>query len=815
MIKEYQNDKNKLSNYLPWIAMIDEGIILNRNGTLQKTFKFRGHDLDSATVYELKNSNGRLNNILTRLEGNWTMHIEARREITDEYKTIDSHNFALNLIDNERREKFESGRYFENSYYITLTYLTPIDGQQRIKKIFVEEEITKESLDKILLTFKKEYRDIKELFKELFLEVEDLSNEETYTYLHSCISTKKHNIKVPEIPMYIANYLCDNDLVGGLKPILGNKHMRCISLQGFPQYTVPSMFDELNRLGIEYRWITRFMFLDKLEALSKLEKTWKATFSGRISMLKRIMQEITGDRTVNKVDEDALAKADEINAQLNLTRADIVTQGFYSCVIILFGDTEEKVDDKVLKIEKIINGLGFTTINESVNCVETFLGAIPGNIFNNVRKPILNTISLCHLLPTSSVWSGDKWNKHLNVPPLTYTQTKGSTAFRFNLHVGDIAHTCIIGPTGAGKSTALGLLNAQYKKYPDSQIFIFDKGGSARILTYAVGGSFFDLGVDNLTFQPLRNIGILKENIPDNLSEEELKKIMEKEKTRANMELEWANEWILEIFAGERVELDQTQKTKIWEALELLASSEEKFRTISNLKTSLNDRILKETLEKYTINGALGRYFDSNEENLKFSDWQVFEMEKIMNVKSAVTPLLSYLFHKVEGQLTGKPSLIVLDECWLFFDNEQFAEKIREWLKVLRKKNTGVIFATQELGDIMNSKLFTTILDACKTKIFLPNENAEAENYSPIYQKFGLNSTEISLIGNSTPKKEYYYKSTKGSRVFELVLGENTLKLVGANDPEVQKKAKEIYETVGGGQVFTEHYLNLNKSISM
>lgn len=186
-----------------------------------------------------------------------------------------------------------------------------------------------------------------------------------------------------------------------------------------------------------------------------------------------------------------------------------------------------------------------------------------------------------------------------------------------------------------------------------------------------------------------------------------------------------------------------------------------------------------------------------------------------MNVKSAVTPLLSYLFHKVEGQLTGKPSLIVLDECWLFFDNEQFAEKIREWLKVLRKKNTGVIFATQELGDIMNSKLFTTILDACKTKIFLPNENAEAENYSPIYQKFGLNSTEISLIGNSTPKKEYYYKSTKGSRVFELVLGENTLKLVGANDPEVQKKAKEIYETVGGGQVFTEHYLNLNKSISM
>ena len=251
------------------------------------------------------------------------------------------------------------------------------------------------------------------------------------------------------------------------------------------------------------------------------------------------------------------------------------------------------------------------------------------------------------------------------------------------------------------------------------------------------------------------------------------------------------------------------QKTKIWQALELLSTSEEKFRTISNLRTSLNDRELKDTLEKYTIKGALGRFFDSDEENFTFSDWQVFEMEKIMNVKSAVTPLLSYLFHKVEEKLTGAPSIIVLDECWLFFDNEQFADKIREWLKVLRKKNTGVIFATQELGDIMNSKLFTTILDACLTKIFLPNANAMADNYSMIYRKFGLNSKEIEIISESTPKKEYYYKSPKGSRLFELVLGQNTLKLVGANDPEVQKESKELYELVGGGEKFTRNYLSL------
>lgn len=802
--------------------MIDkEAIILNKNGTFQKTLKFRGHDLDSATMYELKNSDARLNDVLRRLDGGWTMHIEAKRVRSKEYSTNEIDNFAVKLIDNERKNKFESGNYFESEYYLTLTYLTPIDTEKKIKKFFIDETEFSEKLDKSLEIFKKEFKEIRGLFEELFLEVEDLTAEETYTYLHSCISSKNQKVIVPEVPMYIANYLCDCDLVGGLKPILGGKHFRCISLQGFPNFTIPCMFDELNRLGIEYRWSTRFMFLSKNEALSKLEKKWKATFNGRISMLKRFMMEITGQKEPTKVDEDALEKADEINTQLNLTRADILTQGFYSCAIIIYGDTAEEVDEKAQKIEKLINGKGFITINESINCVETFLGAIPGNIYNNIRVPILNSISLCHLLPTSSVWGGDEWNKYLDEPALIYTQTAGSTPFRFNLHIRDIAHTCIVGPTGAGKSTFLQLINAQYKKYKNSKIFIFDKGGSARILTYAVDGTFFDLGTDNLSFQPLRNIGFNKENVEKEIEKEELKKniklsekekerIIEKEKIRAQLELEWANEWLLEIFEQEGIELKQIQKTKLWEALELLASnSDPKFRTMSSLKINLNDRDLKDTLEKYTVKGALGKYFDSEEENISFSNWQVFEMEKIMNNKSALAPLLSYLFHKIEGYLTGDPSIIVLDESWIFIDNALFAGKIRDWLKTLRKKNTGVIFATQELKDILDSSLFTTILDACKTKIFLPNENAEADNYLPIYEKFGLNNKEIKILAKASPRKDYYYKSTKGSRLFQLALGKNTLKLVGANDPEIQKEARELYEVLGGGEKFTKAYLGI------
>ena len=88
-----------------------------------------------------------------------------------------------------------------------------------------------------------------------------------------------------------------------------------------------------------------------------------------------------------------------------------------------------------------------------------------GNIYNNLRTPILNTVTFSHLIPSSAIWAGENYNKHLQAPPLIYTQTDGSTPFYFNLHVGDVGHTLILGPTGAGKSVLLGTIASQWRKY--------------------------------------------------------------------------------------------------------------------------------------------------------------------------------------------------------------------------------------------------------------------------------------------------------------------------------------------------------------
>ena len=790
MLKEYSEEKGKLSSYIPWICLIDKGVVLNKNGTLQKTLKYRGYDLDSSTVYELKNINAKLNDVIKRLGQGWSLNVEARRKRCTDYIEAENEILAIDIIEKERKLNFLENEHFESEYYLTIVQLIPTDNSKKVGEIFLEYAKKSEILDKTLENFNKEFKKILNLFKEIFLEVTELDDEETYTYLHSCVSTKTDKVVVPEIPYAMANYLCDSDLVGGLKPKLRGKEIRCISIQGFPNYTVPGFFDVLNRLNIPYRWITRFLMLSKLEALSKMEKKYKNIFSQRLSLFQRVYAELTGEKEENsrKLNEDALNKANEVRTQIALTAGDYVSQGFYTCTLIVDGDSIDEVEERVDIISKTINNMGFITIEESINSVEAFLGSVPGNITNNIRMPILNTITLSHLLPVSSVWGGDSWNKHLNAPPLIYTKTKGSTPFRFNIHIEDIGHSAIVGPTGYGKSVLLGLIASSFMKYKDSRVYFFDKDASSRVLTYAVGGEFHDLGNDELSFQPLANIEIVEEK-------------------------EWAYGWILEILEQENVKVSPTQKEKIWKALDNLAKTPIELRTISNFYTSVNDREIKEALIPYKIGGALGKYFDSDKDTLNFSRWQVFEMNQVINNKKGITPLLSYIFRRIENSLDGSPYIIILDECWMFFDSPIFAAKIREWLKVLRKKNCSVIFATQELGDILNSKLFTTVLDACQTKVFLPNPNAFADNYIPIYEKFGLNKTEIEIISKATKKKEYYYKSTKGSRLFELDLKEKTLSLIASSDLAKQNKAKELKEIYRNANDFTREWLSYGEGI--
>jgi type IV secretion system protein VirB4 len=188
---------------------------------------------------------------------------------------------------------------------------------------------------------------------------------------------------------------------------------------------------------------------------------------------------------------------------------------------------------------------------------------------------------------------------------------------------------------------------------------------------------------------------------------------------------------------------------------------------------------------------------DAAEDSLALKDVQCFETETLMHQAAVVPPVLTYLFHRLDERFDGRPTLLILDEAWVFLDNPLFAARIREWLKVLRKKNVAVVFATQSLADIANSSIAPAIIESCPQRIFLPNDRAIEPQSRTAYQQFGLNERQIELIARATPKRQYYLQSRRGNRLFELGMGAIALAFCGSSSPADQALIDKILSEYG------------------
>ncbi|MOA22873.1 Type IV secretion system protein virB4 [compost metagenome] len=159
--------------------------------------------------------------------------------------------------------------------------------------------------------------------------------------------------------------------------------------------------------------------------------------------------------------------------------------------------------------------------------------------------------------------------------------------------------------------------------------------------------------------------------------------------------------------------------------------------------------------------------------------------------------VLGYLFARFDERFDGAPTLLILDEAWLFLDDPVFAARIRQWLKTLRKKNVSVIFATQSLADIQNSSIAPAIVESCASRIFLPNPQATEPQIRVIYESFGLNRRQIDIVAQAVPKRDYYYQSRLGNRLFDLDLGPVALAFAGASSPQDQRDIDRVLRVAG------------------
>ena len=791
-LKKHRSKDAGLADLLNYAAVVDDGVIVGKNGSFMAAWLYRGDDNASSTDEQREMVSFRINQALAGLGNGWMVHVDAVRRPAPNYSERGLSHFpdpVSAAMDEERRRLFESlGTMYEGYFILSVTWFPPVLAQRKFVELMFDDDAVapdhKARTKGLIEQFKREARNIdgrlSSAVKLTRLKGQKMTNEDGsevtqddfLSWLQFCVTGLHHPVLLPSNPMYLDAVLGGQEMWGGVVPKIGRNFIQVVAIEGFPLESTPGILSALGELPCEYRWSSRFIFMDQHESikhLDKFRKKWRQKVRG---FFDQVFNTNTG-----AVDQDALSMVGDAEAAIAEVNSGLIAVGYYTSVVVLMDEDRDKLEQSARQVEKAINRLGFAARVETINTLEAYLGSLPGHGVENVRRPLINTMNLADLLPTSTIWTGSASAPCPMYPPLSpalmHCVTHGSTPFRLNLHVRDLGHTFMFGPTGAGKSTHLGIIAAQLRRYKGMSIFAFDKGMSMYPLTKATGGLHFTVAADDdkLAFCPLQ--------------------FLETKGDRA-----WAMEWIDTILALNGVETTPAQRNEIGNAVMSMHASGA--RTLSEFSVTIQDEAIREAIRQYTVDGSMGHLLDAEEDGLSLSDFTTFEIEELMNLgEKFALPVLLYLFRRIERSLKGQPAVIILDEAWLMLGHPAFRAKIREWLKVLRKANCLVLMATQSLSDAANSGILDVIVESTATKIFLPNVYARDEDTAALYRRMGLNARQIEILATAVPKRQYYYVSENGRRLYDLALGPLALAFVGASDKESVATIKHMEARFG------------------
>jgi type IV secretion system protein VirB4 len=813
---EHRKHPRGLADLLLPYAVIDDGILLQQDGSLLAGWSYRGPDMMSAAAAEMDALSARLNHVL-RLGSGWMVQCDAIRSHAPGYPEHGAFpDLVTRVIDDERRQQFmDQGAHFESEYFLTLTYLPPPEVEERAKGWLFEggePYSSKKTAAQHLERFRIKVDMFENVFGQLFQTerlkritvTDDLGYEHAHDrllrYLRRCISGVDHPFALPEIPCYLNEILACEDFYGGMEPRVGRKHIRVITLDGFPRMSSPGILRELDQLPIEYRWNTRALLIDPEEARGMLDrhrKKWRSKIRGWKDQILKTQN--------GAVDLHAQEMAADAEGAMSVAAAGDVQFCQYSANIICLDEDLDRLYESTRLVMKTVQNLGFSCRIEDINAVEAWRGSLPGDGYCNVRRVLLHTLNLADMMPITSVWAGLRENPSALMPKkspaLLYAATSGATPFRFNLHVSDLGHTLVVGPSGAGKSTALGLIAAQWFRYPRAQVFAFDRGYSIWMLTEAAGGEFYDLAGPNsqLAFCPLRDIN-------DDAS------------------VAWAVGWIEVLCELNGLKFAPKHRNAVADAVMQLRLSPT--RTLTELSANVQDIEIRDALQHFTVMGPLGPLLDAESDSLGDGRMLAFETENLLQLDDkAVIPVLLYLFRRIEQRLDGSPTLILLDEAWSYLQHELFRDRLKDWLKTMRRKNAVVVMATQQISDIANSQIADVVLENCPTKILLPNAESKNPGSREFYNRVGLNERELEILQVSIPKQHYYVVSTIGRRLVNLGMGKVALSWVGVNGREERQIVESVMTQYGdswrpewlrlkGLPQWAEYYESLEKVVA-
>ena len=605
-----------------------------------------------------------------------------------------------------------------------------------------------------------------------------LTSAETATYLHNCVSDRWYELGDLDDWNHLDHQLCDTPLdPAGWYPELGKWHLRTMSVQGYPAESTVGIMRQLDALNLAYRWSTRWQGMEKFVQQQFLKKTEARWVNQEKSVFDRSMENWTGHQT-RVIDPDATNKALDVNAARQEIGMDLTAYGLFTSTVTVWDEDPVRVDTKLTAVMQAFANAGFTIRAEDEHLVAAWLSSHPGNRVDNVRRTPQSALTLSHLAPgLNATWPGPSWDAYLQAGPWFYAQTDGSNIFRIVNHLRDLGHFLLLGDTRSGKSTLGNFMRAMWMQYRDAQAKVFDVDRHARLLTYLLGGYWYDLGSPTLRLQPLRHVddprrfGLLLNWVVDLCEEAGLTNLLLAQQYLAGGLQKLARRpaqertlsGLLRVFA----EPPPGQQS---------AFSRNRVKVdgsgVAHLDTTLSelDKVQQEVrwvLKRFAEGGEYHGIFDGTEDPLTAHPVQTFELRDLVTQTRLVGPVMRYVMMEVREQMaTTHPMFLLLDDAaiaWLAPKAEHrrqtalppgrqtMEEQADDWLQTTAKRGVSLGISTHSVEKVLQSALGRIIIESCKHRFYLPNRGAMQKKIREIYEEMGLHENAIRTIASLRP----------------------------------------------------------------
>lgn len=765
------------SSYIPYECHWNKDTLLTKKHEFVKVIKLDGFPFETADDDDIEIKKNLRNQLYKNLEIDGltlNFHLIRKKEtlkdtgLISNYE-IDSTRDFISYLTDEWRNKYSKLVSYFNKIYLTLVYKPDTSGvaifehltkkllnaseeNASIKELLDIEEIMDEMTNRVLSTLSDYNPQVLSVVK-----TDDGYKCEILKFLYSIVNcAEESDVLLPKdkIDEYIpaTRLFFGSRSLEALSPI-SRKYGGIITIKEYGPSTYPGMFDRFLQMPFEFIISQSFTFTNRSIAINKMQ--------------------LQQNRMIQSEDK-AVSQIHEISQALDMAMSGDIGFGEHHMTILCIDNDIKSLENTLSKAAVELSNSGMQSVRETVNLEASFWAQLPGNNSYIARKSLVNTLNIAdfasmHNYPIGQA-SGNFWG-----PFVTLMETTSGTPFFFNFHVRDVGHTLIIGPTGAGKTVLLNFLCAQSQKFKP-RLFFFDKDKGAEIFLKAIDAIY-------TVIDPGKKCGFNPLQLDDNGE-------------NRTFILEW-----LKILVSTNGEIITSEDIRILtQAVEGNFRLNKKDRKLSNIVAFLGvdgPGTLASRIGMWIGNGSHSNVFDNDEDAIDFSISRTFgfEMAELLADPVSLSPVLLYIFHRINISLDGSPTIIVLDEAWALIDNKVFAPKIKDWLKVLRKLNAFVIFATQSVEDAVKSSISDTLIQQTATQIFLTN--LKATDYYKKY--FMLTEREFEIVRTTDPSSRFFLvKQGIGSIVARIDLsGMNKIINVLSGRTETIILAEDLMEKYG------------------